>query len=100
MGSWAVQDAKARFSEVLNTAEKKGPQIITRRGVEAAVVCPIDEWRRIHAPTAVIPPKKILTNAEFLKFLQSAPDFEIPDRHAERIANRKARRAGKPLGRA
>jgi antitoxin Phd len=97
MGSWAVQDAKARFSEVLTTAEKKGPQIITRRGVEAAVVCPIDEWRRIHAPTAVILPKKVLTHEEFLKFLQSAPDFEIPDRHAERIARRKSRRAGKSL---
>jgi antitoxin Phd len=95
MGSWAVQDAKARFSEVLNTAEKKGPQLITRRGIETAVVCPIDEWRRLHAFTPPEAPKKILTNAEFLKFLQSAPDFEIPDRHAERIARRKSRRSSK-----
>jgi len=92
MGSWAVQDAKARFSEVLSTAEKKGPQVITRRGVETAVVCPIDEWRRLHAPTSAVMPKKVLSNLEFLRLLQSAPDFEIPDRHAERIAKPKASR--------
>ncbi len=92
MGSWAVQDAKARFSEVLNTAQKSGPQLITRRGIETAVVCPMDEWKRLHAPAKPKLPKKILSNDEFLKLLQSSPDFEIPDRHAERIAKRRRSR--------
>ena len=47
MSQWKVQDAKARFSELLNTALKKGPQVVTRRGVEAAVVVPIEEWNRL-----------------------------------------------------
>ncbi len=47
MANWQVQDAKARFSELLDTTLKKGPQIVTRRGVEAAVLVPIDEWRRL-----------------------------------------------------
>jgi len=47
MANWQVQDAKARFSELLDTALSKGPQIVTRRGVEAAVLVPIDEWRRL-----------------------------------------------------
>lgn len=47
MGSWQVQDAKARFTEFLNTALKKGPQIVTRRGIETAVLVPIEEWRRL-----------------------------------------------------
>jgi prevent-host-death family protein len=47
--SWQLQDAKARFSEFLNAALKKGPQVVTRRGVEAAVLVPIDEWRRIQS---------------------------------------------------
>src|SRR5205814_1831201 len=34
MASWQVQDAKARFSELLDATLKKGPQIVTRRGVE------------------------------------------------------------------
>jgi prevent-host-death family protein len=45
--SWQVQDAKARFSELLDAALKKGPQIVTRRGVEAVVLIPIEEWRRL-----------------------------------------------------
>lgn len=47
MSSWQLQDAKARFSEFLDAALTKGPQVVTRRGVEAAVLVPIDEWRRI-----------------------------------------------------
>jgi prevent-host-death family protein len=44
---WQVQNAKARFSELLNAALKKGPQVVTRRGVEAAVLVPIEEWNRL-----------------------------------------------------
>lgn len=44
---WTVQDAKARFSELLETSVEQGPQIVTRRGVEMAVVIPISEWHRL-----------------------------------------------------
>jgi prevent-host-death family protein len=47
MISWHVQDAKARFSEFLDAAIESGPQVVTRRGVEAAVLIPIDEWWRL-----------------------------------------------------
>lgn len=47
MKSWPVQDAKARFSELLDSCLKDGPQIVTRRGVEAAVLVPADAWRRL-----------------------------------------------------
>ena len=47
VGSWQVQDAKSRFSEFLNTTIKKGAQVVTRRGVETAVLVPIEEWRRL-----------------------------------------------------
>lgn len=47
MSSWQLQDAKARFSEFLNAALTKGPQVVTRRGVDTAVLVPIDEWRRM-----------------------------------------------------
>lgn len=45
--AWEVQDAKARFSEFLDATLRDGPQVVTRRGVEAAVFVPIDEWRRL-----------------------------------------------------
>lgn len=47
--AWQVYDAKARFSEFLDATLKDGPQIVTRRGVETAVLVPIDEWKRLQA---------------------------------------------------
>lgn len=47
MRSWQVQDAKAKFCEFLEASITKGPQVVTRRGVEAAVLVPIEEWRRL-----------------------------------------------------
>lgn len=43
---WMVAEAKARFSYVLDQAEKEGPQFITRNGKEAAVIVSIAEWER------------------------------------------------------
>ena len=45
--AWKVQDAKARFSELLETSLVEGPQIVTKRGVEAAVLMPIEQWKRL-----------------------------------------------------
>ncbi len=44
---WQVQDAKARFSEFLETSLVHGPQIVTKRGVETAVLVSIEQWRRM-----------------------------------------------------
>jgi prevent-host-death family protein len=49
MPVWPVQDAKARFSEFLDACITEGPQVVTRRGAEAAVLVPIAEWRRLQA---------------------------------------------------
>jgi antitoxin Phd len=49
MKTWPVQDAKARFSELLDTCLREGPQVVTRRGEEAAVLIPADAWRRLQA---------------------------------------------------
>jgi prevent-host-death family protein len=49
--AWQVYDAKARFSEFLDASLKDGPQIITKRGVEAAVLISIDEWKRLRTQT-------------------------------------------------
>lgn len=74
MSSWPVQDAKSRFSEFLEASVKKGPQVVTRRGVETAVLVPIAEWRRLQE--AARPSLKQL-------LLAPAPRFEnlIADRH-------------------
>ena len=45
-GRWAVADAKARLSEVIDRALADGPQTITRRGRETVVVVSAEEWAR------------------------------------------------------
>ncbi|MFT4241587.1 MAG: type II toxin-antitoxin system Phd/YefM family antitoxin [Acidovorax sp.] len=49
MHTWPVQDAKARFSEFLDACLAQGPQMVTRRGAEAAVLVPAQEWRRLQS---------------------------------------------------
>jgi len=50
MKSWPVQDAQARFSEMLETCLKEGPQMITQRGADAVVLVPVKEWRSLKRP--------------------------------------------------
>jgi prevent-host-death family protein len=66
---WPVQDAKAHFSELLEASLTEGPQIVTRRGVEEAVLVPIDQWRRLEQ-TARPTLKELL--------LAETPRAEIP----------------------
>ena len=48
---WPVQDAKSKFSELLDITLAEGPQIVTKRGVETAVLLPIEQWRRLERMT-------------------------------------------------
>ena len=48
MNIWSVQGAKARFSELLDSCVKEGPQFISRRGTETAVLVPIAQWKRLN----------------------------------------------------
>jgi len=69
MTKWQLQDAKARFSELIDDTLEKGPQIVTRRGIDTAVVVSVEEWRRLtdeEHPTW----KDVL--------LGEGPRFEIP----------------------
>ena len=47
MKTWPIQDAKARFSEFLEACIAEGPQMVTKRGAEAAVLVPVEQWRRL-----------------------------------------------------
>ncbi|HWG22452.1 MAG TPA: type II toxin-antitoxin system Phd/YefM family antitoxin [Terracidiphilus sp.] len=49
MGIWQVQDAKTRLSELIEEANTKGPQIITRHGSERAVVLSPRDYRALTA---------------------------------------------------
>src|SRR6266550_827523 len=47
MAKWQLQEAKARFSELIDDTLEKGPQVVTRRGIDTAVVVSIDEWHKL-----------------------------------------------------
>jgi antitoxin Phd len=69
MRTWPVQDAKARFGELLDTCLREGPQIVTKRGAEAAVLMPMGDWRRLqHAARPTL--KELL--------LAEGPRMKIP----------------------
>ena len=78
---WPVQDAKARFSELLDASLTKGPQIVTRRGEEMAVLVRVDHWRQLEEATR--PRLKEL-------LLAAEPRAEIP------VPARRARRRREP----
>lgn len=77
MTHWPVQDAKARFSEFLEASLRNGPQVVTRRGVEAAVLIPIAEWKRLQKASR--PGLKQLLLAPHARF-----DLPLPRRHNAR----------------
>lgn len=66
--NWALQDAKARFSEVVRRAKTEGPQRITVHGREEVVVISVEEYRRV---------KGEQTGLALVKLLQDSPLGEI-----------------------
>jgi antitoxin (DNA-binding transcriptional repressor) of toxin-antitoxin stability system len=68
--NWPVQDAKARFSELLRTVSEKGTQIITYRGEPAYEIRKIDTAQQ----------KPRLTLVEALKLCPKVPEFEPRER--------------------
>lgn len=72
MKAWPVQDAKARFSEFLDACLAEGPQMVTRRGAEAAVLVPAAQWQQMQA--AARPSLKALLLAPEARTAQLAPD--------------------------
>ena len=47
MATWQLQEAKSRFSELVEETLTHGPQTVTRRGVEAVVVISLAEFKRM-----------------------------------------------------
>ena len=45
--TWKLQDAKEKFSQIVEDALKSGPQFVTRRGHKAVVVVSVDEYEKL-----------------------------------------------------
>ena len=51
MHTWQLQEAKSRFSELVDLTLKEGPQLVTRRGEEAVVILSANDYRRLSGQT-------------------------------------------------
>ena len=47
--TWSLQDAKNRFSAVVEAAQRGEPQLVTKRGTPAVVVLAAEEYARLKA---------------------------------------------------
>jgi antitoxin Phd len=61
--AWKLEDAKARFSEVVRLARTEGPQRVTVRGKDAVVVISVEELNRL------LPPEAHVSFVEFMEGL-------------------------------
>ena len=48
--SWQLQDAKNKFSNLVEKAKNNGPQIVTKHGEETVVVLSISDYRKLVKP--------------------------------------------------
>lgn len=67
-GHWLLQDAKARFSELVRRVRSDGPQHVTVHGREAVVVISAEEFRRLRGDA---------TGQALIDALQASPHRKI-----------------------
>ena len=75
---WSLQEAKAKFSEVVRLAQTEGPQVVTVHGKETVTITAVGE---------PVPEKRRLTGKDFFEALSADPPFEIeiPERPKDGI---------------
>ena len=67
-GFWLLQDAKARFSELVRTVHREGPQHVTVHGRDEVVVVAAEEYRRLQGKR---------TGKALISAIQSSPHRKI-----------------------
>jgi antitoxin Phd len=77
MKTWPIENAETRFGELLETCLREGPQLVTQRGVEAAILLPIAEWHRLTRSANPTLKELLLTDT-------GRTEFEIPPRGGRR----------------
>ncbi len=68
MTRWMLQTAKNKFSELIKRARSEGPQLVTKRGDDAAVVLSVEDFLALSAAAG----------ADLVDFFRASPLREIP----------------------
>jgi len=76
LAHWKLEDAKARFSEVVRLASTDGPQLVTVRGKEAAVILDPEEYRRLVAQPEALSLTEFLATLDLSGIdIEREPDY-------------------------
>ena len=59
---WQLQEAKNRFSNLVERAQHEGPQIVTKHGEKAVVILSVDDYRKMNRQKTTL-----------LEFIQKSP---------------------------
>jgi len=49
---WQLQEAKNKFSNLVDKARHDGPQVVTRHGKESVVIIAIEDYQKLNKPTS------------------------------------------------
>lgn len=60
--TWQLQEAKNKFSKLVEKAQHEGPQIVTKHGKESVVILSIEEYKKFIKP-----------KSNFFQFIQASP---------------------------
>jgi antitoxin Phd len=65
---WQLQEAKNKFSEVVEEALKHGPQVVTKRGIETVIVISYEEYQQL-----------VLGHQKLSEFFRESPLVDVAD---------------------
>jgi len=65
--TWQLQEAKNKFSKLVEKAQHEGPQFVTKHGKESVVVLSADEYKKIIKP-----------KSNLVQFIQTSPLSKTP----------------------
>ena len=60
--TWQLQEAKNKFSKLVEKAQHEGPQFVTKHGKESVVVLSVEEYKKIVKP-----------KSDLFQFIQASP---------------------------
>jgi prevent-host-death family protein len=60
--TWQLQEAKNKFSKLVEKAQRDGPQIVTKHGKESVVVLSVEDYKKIVKP-----------KSNLFQFIQASP---------------------------
>ncbi|MCK5226669.1 MAG: type II toxin-antitoxin system Phd/YefM family antitoxin [Desulfobulbaceae bacterium] len=59
---WQLQEAKNKFSNLVDKAHHEGPQVVTKHGKESVVIIAIEDYQKLNKP-----------KSDLVSFLKKSP---------------------------